>query len=283
MKKIKQVFLTIGFGKIYSKLYNWYDNVTCKIVECSIADILLLRDIPNSSQLLLTSRLLDVEAYLEQGDEKFPYQNTISREAYGEKHNEEGGNQSFQALIESYKKNGYRSNSYITCDRNLILMDGNHRMGLQVYEKIERINVKIVRREWPNTNSIDGYYTRLFPTPFLESIFNRYNEIQSWLIENGMTFCACFDEYNYNGVNLLQDMKRLCTVLKVEKSKGGGTLVCFSMLNPQYKVKNSQLYSQRAATIERILKKRSGGNGVVVVAKNCLEGKLLYDSNIHSA
>lgn len=282
MKKIKQFFLTIGFGKIYTKLYNWYDNVTGKIVECSIADILLLRDIPNSSQLLLTSRLLDVEAYLEKGDESFPYQNTISRNAYGEKHNEKGGNLSFKNLIESYKKHGYRNDSYITCDKNVVLMDGNHRMGLQVYEKIERINARIVRREKPNTNSLDGYYTRLFPTCFIESIFNRYYELQSWLLENGMTFCACFNEYNQNGANLLQDMKRLCTVLKVEK-KEEETIVCFSMLNPQYTVKDGQLYSQRAATIERILKKRIGENGVVVVAKNCLEGKLLYDSKIHTA
>lgn len=274
---IKKFLLFFGAGKLYNKLYDWYDSATCKKIECSISDILLLRETPNGSQLLLTSRLLDVEAYLKQGDESFTYQNTISRKKYGKNHKEEGGNHSFRTLIESYKKYGYKRDSYITCDREMVLMDGNHRMGLQIFNKIERIKVRMVGRKWPETESLDSYYENLFSSDFMESIFQRYYAIQEWLIGNGMTFCAYLKSNSQGGINLLTDMRRLCNVLDVKETKCGGKIVCFSMNHPQYVVNHNQLFSIRASKIEIILKKRSNNNDEIVVSKNCLEGKQLYD------
>lgn len=274
---IKKILLFLGVGKLYNKLYDLYDSASCKKIECSIGDILLLRDVPNGSQLLLTSRLLDVDAYLGQGDETFPYQNTISRKKYGNNHNEEGGNSSFKALIESYKKFGYNQDSYITCDKNMVLMDGNHRMGLQIHEHIEKVNVRIVGRKWPDTEALDSYYERLFPTAFMERIFQRFSEIQKWLIGNGMTFCAYLKSENQEGINLLNDMRHLCNVLDVKETKCEGVIVCFSMFNPQYIVKDNQLFSNRAAKIENILIGRKCAGDEVIVSKNCLEGKQLYD------
>ena len=68
------------------------------------------------------------------------HQNTVCRKTYGAAHKEEGGNRSFAALIESYKKNGYNPSSIVTVDSDLTLMECNHRMGLNLYEKIESGN-----------------------------------------------------------------------------------------------------------------------------------------------
>lgn len=278
--KIKSFLLSIGVGNVYNLLYNWYDCVTCKKIECSIGDILLLRGVPNGSQILMTSRLLDVEAYITKGDDTFLYQNTISREKYGKNHNQIGGNRSFKSLIESYKTNGYMPGSWITCDKEVILMDGNHRMGILLYEKIDRVNVRIVGRKWPDTESLDSYYASHFPSDFLERIIQRYYKIQDWLLDNGVTFCAYIKTDDKGEIDIKKDIRRLCNVLAFKKAKGGGVIAQFSMLKPEYYVKCNQLVSKRALTIEKILKKRTKDSDVLLISKNCMEGKLIFDEYI---
>lgn len=156
---IKTIAKYSGLLWIRSRWNSWRDEATCDRFECSVGDILLKRDVPNNNQLLLTTRLMDVEAYLSGKNKNFPYQNTISRKAYGEKHREEEGNKSFAAFIESYLKDGYHSDSYITCDNDMHLMDGNHRMGLHIYERIETINVRRIHRLIPFAYSADAYYS----------------------------------------------------------------------------------------------------------------------------
>lgn len=60
----------------------------------------------------------------------------------------------------------------------------------------------------------------------------------------------------------------------------GGDLLQFSMPEPKYMVVNGQLYSQRAGEIELVLKKRYGKETQILVSKNCLEGKELYDKYV---
>lgn len=220
---VKRILKSIGVGKIYNLFLLLYDKCTSTIVDCSIGDILLQRDLPYNNQLLLTSRLMDVEAYLEKADDSFLYQNTISRAAYGEKHNEKGGNASFKNLIESYKLNGYKSDSFVTCDNSIELMDGNHRMALHIYEKIEHVTAKIVKRKVPFPYSSDGYYLANMPSSFIETLYQRYKEIQRWLVDNGITFCAYLKVNNLNIENdLLADMSHLCNVLSVRTVDDGG-------------------------------------------------------------
>ena len=159
-------------------------------------------------------------------------------------------------------------------------MDGNHRMGLQIFEKIELVSARIVKRIWPNSNSIDGYYTSQFATDFMERIFDRYQQIQRWLIDSGMTFCAYINADSRKGVDLKQDLTRLCNVLSVKQAKERGVVLCFSMKDPQYTVKNNQLFSQRAYAIEQIMKRRSESSDIIIVSKNCLEGRILYQQYV---
>lgn len=227
---IKRLAKKSGFLQVYHCMMKWRDEVCSDRFECSVGDILLLRDVPLQNQILLTSRLMDVEAYLRGNDRSFPYQNTISRKAYGDKHREEDGNRSFRALIESYLKDGYHSDSYITCDRDMRLMDGNHRMGLHVYEKIEKINVRRVHRYIPFSYSSDWYFQVGIPTDFMESVFHRFSEIQTWLLETGNTFCMLVKGNNGNERLIQKDMTRLCKVLQVkELQMGGGNSAVFRL------------------------------------------------------
>ncbi len=181
--------------KLLVRPYSWclrtYDCFTADRIECSIADIILQRgDVVKENQLLLSSRLCDVEDYCDRGLAGIIHQNTVSRKTYGATHKEEGGNRPFAALIESYKKNGYNPSSIVTVDSDMTLMDCNHRMGLHLYEKIEKVNVRRVHRRPPYQYGVDSFYALGLETVFLEKLHAKYQAIQQWLIGSGNTFCA---------------------------------------------------------------------------------------------
>lgn len=275
IKKIAQVTGALG---LLNFIRRWYDNATGDRFECGIGDILLMRDVPSHNQLLLTSRLMDVEDYLSGKDQTFPWQNTISRKAYGERHQEERGNRSFEALIESYKKDGYHSNSYITCDRNLNLMDGNHRMGLHIYEKIDTVSVRRVHRLIPFQYGGDWYYQVGLPAIFIDKIYRRFKEVQNWLVESGNTFCIVLEGDADDIENMMLIIPRLCEMLKDRKTTKG-RLVQFRMQTPKYDVVKGKLVSRRAQEIEMILKSRAANRLDIKVTNNCLEGKELFKIN----
>lgn len=263
-----------GLLVLYNKVRIWYDNTFCDRFECGIGDIILLRNVPLHNQILLTSRLMDVEDYLSGKNLTFPRQNTISRAAYGDKHREEDGNRSFRSLIESYMKDGYHSDSYITCDSDMNLMDGNHRMGLHILSGIESVNVKRLHRKVGFQYGGDWYYEEGLPVPFMEEIFVRFEEIQSWLVESGNTFCMFikgFDDVLDEAASIIG---RLCKLVRVRRIEGG--IFQFSMPSPDYKVKNGTLISTRAQTIKRILQRRINAE-TIIVSNNCLEGKRLFE------
>ena len=63
---LKKIVQKTGLLLIYNKIDKLRNNINSDYIECSIGDILLLR-------------------------ETFPYQNTISRKVYGKNHLEEEG------------------------------------------------------------------------------------------------------------------------------------------------------------------------------------------------
>ena len=276
-QKIKSIAKKSGILSLYSKYRRWYDNTHCDRFECGIGDILLLRDVPSNNQLLLTSRLMDVEDYLSGKDKTFPWQNTISRKAYGDKHREEDGNRSFKALIESYLKDGYHPDSIITCDNDMNLMDGNHRMGLHIHEGIERVNVRRVHRKVPFQYGGDWYFENGLSATFMDCIYERYDAVQKWLIESGNTFCVYAEGSDAEVKEVESVLKHLCTVLCI-KSVAGGVILQFSMPSPEYSFKDNKLVSKRAEQIESILRKRFTSVQLKLeVAKNCLEGKVCFE------
>lgn len=217
--------------------YTWclrtYDRITEDMIECSIADIILQRgDVVNENQLLLSSRLCDVEDYCDRGLTVFIHQNTISRKKYGASHKEDGGNRSFAALIDSYRKNGYDPSSLVTVDSNITLMDGNHRMGLHLYEKIEKVNIRRVHRKPPYQYGVDSFYALGLETSFLEKLHTKYKEIQDWLIDSGNTFCVVIKNVKNDCFEADKDLMHLCKVLKSTNLNGGGHITTVQYARP---------------------------------------------------
>lgn len=270
-----------GIGKIYSFFLLVYDSITCKRVEFSIGDVMLERTEPYNNQLLVTSRLIDIESYLNGIDMNFSHQYVISRNKYGKNFDEIRANNDFKKLIESYRKNGYNRESYLTFDKRLFLCDGNHRMGIHLYDKIEKISAKVYARKVSFPRGCDGFYAAGLHTDFIEELFEKYNSIQRWLIENGFTFCA-FLPFATDKIDLSKDIRHLTIVLKEYELKKG-KCVQFRLQDPKYFISKGKLVSQRALEIEKILRDRVTENkDSIMISINCLEGKQLLSSLLYS-
>lgn len=289
-ENIKTLVQRIGIYKLYSWLVQKLDDIRSNKFDCCLGDILLLRDVPNDHQLLLTSRLLDVEEYLEKGNDTFPFQNAISYKAFGKSHREDAGNKAFKALIESYIMNGYQTDSYITLDSDMILLDGNHRMGLQIYERIKRVSASMLKRKVSFEYGGDWYYRVGLSTSFMEKLYNKYAAIQKWLIDSGMTFCAISDVKGEEQISLINDIKHLATVLKVQTFYNrieyrkhvllGGVQIQFSCMQPEYVYDKGLLISKRAKRINDILASRFFNN-IVIVSINCMEGMEMFNTIVN--
>ena len=115
---------------IKKMLVDLYDSRTAQSCSASIGDIMNLRRNVEHNQFLATTRYLDIKDYVEYNKQTFVWQNTVSRAAYGNKHREEDGNMAFSKLITSYQSKGYDPNSLFIVDKDMRLLDGNHRMGI---------------------------------------------------------------------------------------------------------------------------------------------------------
>lgn len=278
------------FRRLYSHLIKTWDKHHCDFLVCSIGDIVLRRQTPSNNQLLLTSRLMDVEDYLSGRDISFPHQNAISYKAYGNAHKEERGNTHFRTLIESYRKDGYHEDSYVTCDSDLVLMDGNHRMGIHLYEKISKVNVRMVHRRVKAGHGFDWYYKVALPSAFIDDLFKKYRDVQEWLIKSGNTFIALFDEPEDGDLSVESDLSHLTTPLRIidgpftfneingvdVSSVKWKKIVQFSLDNPKYYVQNGLLRSKRIDEIRSIMIRRYGESANILLSNNCLEGNEIY-------
>lgn len=297
MNKLHKIINRLGLGKKLTEIRKWLDKKNSDQFECGIGDILLRRGVVLNNQLLLTSRLLDVEAFIEQNDVSFPFQNAISYKIYGKRYDKKQSDDAFKELIESYKKDGYHKDSIITCDSDMELVDGNHRMGLHIYEKIERVNVRRVARKMPYPYGSDEFYQKGFdgcvlPSTLIEKIYERYESVQQWLIESGNTFCAIIGTSNKRGLYPLKDFCSLIQPLKIftgpfKLDLNGINMNCsgvvlFSLYEPNYVYQDGHLMSKRVAEVECIMRNRYDSNSIIVVSYNCLEGKTLYDKVKHT-
>ncbi len=210
-------------SKLHGTYLKLYDKITQKTITISVGDIILSRDSIDHCQFLLSSRMLDAKRYVENDDATFNNRNTIARACWGVHHKEEIGNMHFKTLIESYKEKGYDPSSTILVDRDCRLIDGNHRMGTNLYFKIEDINVRMVKRLSNYAHNIDWYFRKKLSSNFINDVLKGYNDIQQWLIESGNTFCCLIRDKKFKDY-ILSDLRVLTNVLHVSEmptSMGG--------------------------------------------------------------
>lgn len=283
MKKSIRKFI----GKIYAWIIRTYDHLTATRCEVSVGDIILQRAEMDFCQFLLTSRKMDVQDYCNGTDKTFPYMCTISGCKYGPNYKPENGRLLFAKLIESYQEKGYDPTSFLTVDKECRLIDGNHRMGVNLFMGIEKLNVRYLKRSSGFSRNLDGYFKIGLKTAFIEKVKGEFYHIQKWLVETGNTFCCLLKgEYQNDSVSLISDLGCMSHInndiirCKSDNNKMGGVLIQFSLDFPSYIVKKGKLVSLRALEIEKMLEQRKKQFGLDVeikVSKNCLEGKELWE------
>lgn len=257
-------------------IINIYDNLFASECAASIGDIMLCRGIIENNQFLATTRLLDIEDWFN-NKKDFKWQNTISYAAYGDQHQKESGNRAFESLISSYEKNGYDITSPFVVDKACLLLDGNHRMGMNLYHGFHEVSLKVLKRKGKNGYGLDWYVKKKIPKCFLDSVLERYQKIQNQLVEDGDTFCCIA-----SNKAIVEALSYLCNIKAIhkycEKNNRGGTerwFVQFTVEDPQYCVNRGTLLSYRSLEIEKILVNRFEREDIFV-SKNCLEGYRMY-------
>ena len=90
---------------------------------------------------------------------------------------EEHSIEQFKKLIQSYDEKGYDENSFIMCDRNLLNMNGAHRLSLAIYRNQEFINVDVHDIEFKRRFNIDWFWRNDFTNKELELIKNTTDSI----------------------------------------------------------------------------------------------------------
>ena len=273
----------MALNKIKAALVQLYDRLTAQKATISIGDIVNQRTDIESNQFLLTTRLLDIEDYCERGIKSFNWQNSISRKAYGEKHREQDGNNAFTRLIESYKEKGYDPNSYFVVDQDIRLLDGNHRMGMNLYMGTDTINVRVLKRKSRNPKAIDWYLTVGLDSKFIRNVVDKFALIQQRMMDSGNVFCAIVSDEN-----LAKDITSLTRDARTDNYNGlpngtkwggyelpsEGVLIRFTLHEPNYYISNGFVYSKRAEEIKRVIDARI--DTPAVVSRSCLEGKELF-------
>lgn len=106
---------------------------------------------------------------------------------------EEHSIEQFQNLIRSYEKNGYDPNSAIISDRNLMNMNGSHRVTLAVYNKQEFMSVQIQNSILKRRFSIDWFWKKGFTYKELDTIKNTLEKLIKYSKEKtGNYYCVLY-------------------------------------------------------------------------------------------
>lgn len=270
---------------IKKMLLNIYNGLTSHYAVVSIGDIMNMRGNLGNNQFLTVTRLMDVEDYCDRGIKGFYWQNTVSRKAYGEKHEEEKGNKEFEELIESYKEKGYDESSVFTLDADGRLLDGNHRMGLNIYYGVNEVKARIVKRHITVHDKLDWYFLNGIDTEYINSVIKRYEQVQRKLVDSGCVFSLVLTQNTdlkgcemliniKNTVNYSSDKEICFDGITFPKD---GVLIQFTLSKPEYYYKKGEMISKRAEEIENVISKRIGKETNFYISKNCKFGKMVFD------
>ncbi len=286
------------FTLVHHYILALYDTITCKKSVVSVGDLFMQRSSAAFVQFILSSRYLDIRSYIEKEDYSFSVQKMLAKYKYGDRYGKDYRHnimsKHFANLIDSFIKNGYDKKSIIEVDKEGTLTDGTHRVAMAIYCQHWDLHAKIVRRKSKYPHNIDYYYNLGVKTDLLEIINNQTKEIQGILIENGVTFgCLIYHIEESTKNNLLSDLNNLCEIKRIEKfslPKGTATsmfatsnvpiigyYILFTLIDPEYKYKNTELVSSRSNKIELLLRKRYSSKAKIIILNNCIKGKETFD------
>lgn len=99
----------------------------------------------------------------------------------------------FKALIRSYEKNGYDDSSLVMCDKNLLNMNGSHRVALAIYREQEFINVEVHNEIFQRRFSLNWFWENGFTREEIERIKEKMIQLLDKSRERiGNYYCILF-------------------------------------------------------------------------------------------
>lgn len=94
----------------------------------------------------------------------------------------------FFYLVESFEKDGYKKDSYISINKNGAIIDGTHRLALLIYHNIQFVNVRIINTKFDLEfgRDIDWLINKdeIFSKNDMKIIFKKYEEIKAKISNN---------------------------------------------------------------------------------------------------
>ena len=165
-------------------------------------------------------------------------------------------------MIDSYKVNGYKENSEIVVNRNFHLLDGTHRLALNLYNNIDYINVRVLKRKTKRETSLDWYYKKGMDIEKITKVLDKHRQIvDSYEMHN---FVAAIPQEAVQYFDkILNDLKILCNVTGHKDVIDDGVctkkLIFINFDNPLFTIqRNGMPYSQKAKEIEELINVRYG-------------------------
>lgn len=196
--KLKEIYKKLMI-KIKNRKKKFFRNKRSANVMEPVADLLLMQCDHNNNEFLQYSfwdvavRYLAIEEYYKKNSFGFELYKRMHIQGgnYGEENKAEkyyrqirkknrtpvyglikenhSVNQ-FKELIESYEKNGYDESSMVMCDKNLLNMNGSHRVALALYREQEFINVEVHNEIFQRRFSLNWFWENGFTREEIKKI-----------------------------------------------------------------------------------------------------------------
>lgn len=121
---------------------------------------------------------------------------------------EEHSIEQFEKLIRSYEENGYQNNSLIMCDRNLLNMNGSHRVALALYRNQEFINVEVHNLIFKRRFNIDWFWQNGFTNQEIKLLKDKTDAIINECHQNvGNFYCILYPPAENYFDEIVEDLK----------------------------------------------------------------------------
>ena len=123
---------------------------------------------------------------------------------------EEHSIEQYEALIKSYESEGYKEDSVLMADRNLLNMNGSHRIALSVYFEREFVNVEIHNLLSKRRYNKEFFWSNGFDFNEIALIENTQNLIfQKCRKAIGDFYCILFPPAVNYFDDIVKDMERM--------------------------------------------------------------------------
>lgn len=283
---IKKLILYI-YDKAFFVKDAIYDFFTRNEVAVSLGDLMSFRGIEDGLQLLVASRLMDVEAYVLNNDDSFQYQKLMttcgkSGDFY---YDDNKDKKLFVDLINSYLKKGYNGKSHFHLDKDCLLRNGTHRAAMHIYLKDYSARAYVLKRKFLDHDVFYTLLTNSLPRNVFEQIELKLKKIREDLVKNGVTFCAiiqnkitladifCGEQIHEEKSYLLKDV----FISKCPELRKGFKLkkdclykmVLFTLEQPEYKIISGRLESSKIKNMRNPTD--------CFISPSCYVGKQVYD------